>query len=298
MAILTGNSASAEALDLNVSSHNLTANRSLGGGELTHRLDAGKTRFRKLIAGGTSAQPQLPMVHSTDTYVLEDVLDDGSIGPQECKVFGGEQLTYLFYGRPAFRTNADAEPSALGHYSPVCLIFKPEWNPAIKRIFPFDSGAFENRLYDAFLHKKMKLGDFSLEPDIATPGRIVQRFFGSAGAYLVARGSNPAIDPSEFEAQSYSALIHSRAGNAIDSRGSGIEVQTAEAITLTDALDAVILPMTFSKGTTGKALRRLKIDTLPYKTYDNYRPSEYMSAITDICFTYYIRKKLIRQDDL
>jgi hypothetical protein len=265
---------------------------------LVHRLDAGKARFRKFIADGPGTQPQLPMVHSTDTYALEDVLDDGSIGPQDCNVFNGEQLTYLFYGRPAFRPNGNAEPSALGHYSPVCLIFKPEWAPAIKRIFPFDSGAFQDRLYDAFLHKKMKLGDFGLEPDIATPGRIVQRFFGSVGAYLVARGSNPAIDPSEFEAQSYSALIHSRAGNSIDSRGSGIEVQTAESIPLSDALDAVILPMTFSKGTTGKALRRLKIDTLPYRTYDNYRPSEYMSTITDICFTHYIRKKLIRQDDL
>jgi hypothetical protein len=186
---------------------------------MVHDLDKGKSRFRAFVKNAPEAKPRLPLVHSTDTYLFEDALQDGEIRPQTCNVFTGEALTYFFYGRPSFRPNADANPSGLVHYFPVCLLFDPNQVTSLKRVFPFDSGAFHHGFYGAYLHKKMKLGDFGLEPDLATPGKLISLFFGSVPSYLTGRSvSGLKFDPSEFEAASYAALVGSRESNAIDNR--------------------------------------------------------------------------------
>ena len=106
------------------------------------------------------------------------MLEDGArLRPQSCDVFEPERLTYFFYGRSAYRPNQDENPNSLHHYLPVCLIFKPEASIAIKRVFPFDSGAFQHDFYRSYLHKDMMLGDFLLEANPESPGRIVRRFF-------------------------------------------------------------------------------------------------------------------------
>jgi hypothetical protein len=264
-----------------------------------HRLDTGKDRLRKIVMGSAEAKPRLPLVHSTDSYALADVLETGTLVPQDCKVFTGEALTYFFYGRPAFRPNMDAEPSSLKHYFPVCLLFRPEWTINIRRLFPFDSGAFHNELYGAYLHKKMKLGDFGLEAHMETPGKVISRFFGSVPAYLRADPKPPsAIDPAEFEAHSYLALIQSKEGNAIDSRGSGIELQTADAIPIGGAVAAIVLPSTFADGSMGTKLKNLGIDVLPYRVHERSRPGEYTSEITTICTHYYVRIGLVAESEL
>src|ERR1051326_8278933 len=108
---------------------------------MAHDFDKGKRRFRSLVNKATEARPRLPLAHTTDTYRLVDALTEGSIKPHDCPIFDGEALTYFFYGRPSFRPNAQENPSGLGHYFPVVLLFRPEKIPTIKRIFPFDSGA-------------------------------------------------------------------------------------------------------------------------------------------------------------
>ena len=143
------------------------------------------------------------------------------------------------------------------------------------------------------------LADFGLEPNAATPGKLIDCFFGSVPAYLQGRPTaTPPFDPSEFEALSYHALINAREGNSIDSRGSGVEIQTDASLPIAEAVSAVVLPSTFADGSTGKTLQALGIDPLPYRVAARSRPSEYMSTITDICFNYYIRTNLITEDDL
>ncbi len=227
------------------------------------------------------------------------MLASGYIVPQTCDVFKGEALTYFFYGRPAFRPNLDAEPSGLAHYFPVCLLFKPDILIDVRRVFPFDSGAFDRGFYTKYLHRNMKLGDFGLEPDMTCPGKVVSLFFGSNAAYLTGKiGATPKLDPSEFEAQSYIALLQAKDGNALDSRGSSIEVQTATNVNIAETVSAIILPSTFADGKTGVALSELGIDILPYKTFERSRPNEYMSGIMDLCLNYYIRLGLISKEGL
>jgi hypothetical protein len=56
------------------------------------------------------------------------------------------------------------------------MLFRAESVQPIKRIFPFDSGAFDNELYDNALHRDMNLEDFGLEPSPDTPGRVISFF--------------------------------------------------------------------------------------------------------------------------
>jgi hypothetical protein len=269
------------------------------GSKMHHPLDIGKNRFRKLVNNEVELRPRLPLVHSTDIYTFEDVLASGNLNPQKCEVFKGEWLTYLFSGRPSFRPNLNEQPTGLQHYLPVCIIFRSEWIIDIKRMFPFDSGGFLDGFYGAYLHSKMKLGDFGLEPDLSTPGKVISKFFGSIEAYLLAQPNQTLkSNPSDFEAMSYESMIHAKDKNAVDSRGSGIEVQCADSIDISKAVAAVIMPSTFADSATGTLLKTLGIDLLPYRALDRMRPNEYTSEVHNICLQYYVSIGILNADSL
>jgi hypothetical protein len=259
-----------------------------------HSHDNGRNKLRKLVAGALPARPRLPLVHSTDAYVFDEVITSGQIEPQSCNVFVGESLIYTFYGRPSFRPNMSELATTMEHYLPVCLIFRQSFSKEIRRVFPFDTGAFVNDFYESYLHKKMVLGDFALEPDLETPGRVISTFFGTPRSYLQARPASPMeLDPNQFEARSYAALIDAKDSNAMDSRGSGIEVQIADAVSVADWVEAAIVPSTFADSVIGKELHRLKIEILPYDVHGRMRPNEYFSSISDICIHYYAKKGIL-----
>lgn len=244
---------------------------------MVHPHDSGKRRLLKLVNSAPESSPRLPITHTTDTYRLTETISDGALTPQDCPVFDGEALTYFFYGRPSFRPNVQENPSGLSHYFPIVLLFNFDKITHIKRIFPFDSGACDKGYYSAYLHKNMKLGDFALEPDHSTPGRMVSLFFGNVPAYLSARPTTSnQFDPAEFEAASFEALINAKDSNSVDSRGSGIEIQSSEPIPLKDHVQAVVLPAAFAEQSTGSTLKALGIDILAYRTYERMRPNEYL----------------------
>ncbi len=259
-----------------------------------HKLDIGKGRLRKLVSKAVPATPKLPLVHSTDAYSLREALADDNLEPVDCNVFLGEALIYTFYGRPAFRPNNSEQPTSLGHYLPVCLIFKLDFTQEIKRIFPFDSGGFHNDFYRQYMHKRMTLGDFALETAAETPGKVISTFFGSASDYM--RGSpnqSVQIDETEFEAQSYAALVGSKGANTVDSRGSGIEVQFSDPISISTWVQAVIVPSTFMESEVGSTLENLGIEVVPYSVFNRLSPNEYTSSISDVCLRYYIGKGIV-----
>ena len=69
---------------------------------MPHSLDIGKGRIRALVKATPEALPRLPLVHSTDSYVFEDILADKATTPQNCDVFIGEALTYFFMANQHF----------------------------------------------------------------------------------------------------------------------------------------------------------------------------------------------------
>jgi hypothetical protein len=267
---------------------------------VTNPLDDGRDRFRLLVQSTKSVDLRLPLVHSTDAFAIGNIVEDGGkITPQPCSVFETERLTYLFYGRAAYRPNLNEEPTDLEHYFPVCLILKVDAPIKIKRIFPFDSGAFRREFYNAYLHKNMRLGDFLLEADPETHGRVVHLFFSDNTNYVIGRKSLSAtIDPGQFEAKSYEALIGSQGANALDSRGGGIEVQTDETLDLATHVEAAIIPTSQARSRIGKQLQKAGVEIIPYSVLGRMRPNEFAGTIYDKCVSYLCRKKLLDETRL
>jgi hypothetical protein len=85
-----------------------------------------------------------PFTHATTFDSLERMLDAGVVRPNNCDVFG-EELVYLFYGRFAYRIQMEENLNSLSNDGPVALIFKDNiaHNIHFKRVFPFDSGGYE-----------------------------------------------------------------------------------------------------------------------------------------------------------
>ncbi len=108
----------------------------------------------------TKASP-LPLVHTTDSYYLKEIVDSGRIRAQRCNVFVGENLSYFFVGRAAYKRDLlqEAEYWEL----PTCLVFSFFVDGA-KRIFPLDSGAFVAKRYPNFINM-MNLADFEVAED-------------------------------------------------------------------------------------------------------------------------------------
>lgn len=101
------------------------------------------------------------------------------------------------------------------------------------------------------------------------------------------------IDPSEFEAHAYSALAGAVGANSLDSRGSGIEVQSNRPIPLLEAACAVILPGQFADSKLGVQARALGVEVLSYRTTSRSRPNEYTGLLNDICMNYYGRTGIL-----
>jgi len=265
-----------------------------------HKLDVGRTRFRQLVANALEAEPALPLVHGSDAFKFLNALEDGDLKPQPCDVFTGESLLYFFYGRPSYRANADVEPTSLAHYLPVLLILKTNLAGLVRRMFPFDSGAFSHGFYSTHLHHDMTIGDFGLDVTTSTPGRLISAFFGNTVSYLRAEPTASIdVPPEQLEALSYKSIIAARDANALDSRGAAIELQAVSSVSLTDHVQAVILPAPFiDSGTTGAKLKALGIQPIPYMVHGRTRPSEYVTSITDLCYRYYFEIGLFKSGEI
>src|SRR4051794_32227642 len=93
--------------------------------------------------------PPLPAVHTTEAYFAKKVVEKGLLEARPCKVFRGERLPYFFVGRAAYKRELGSE--AEYWELPSCLVFD-FFTDGVKRIFPFDSGAFgSKKLYPNFI---------------------------------------------------------------------------------------------------------------------------------------------------
>jgi hypothetical protein len=205
-------------------------------------------RLNQFIGSHAAATGILPLVHITRAYGFDTILDGDALEPSECDVFK-EKLIYLFYGRPAYRAK-DGNNARLEFEWPIVFVFDPEKVPDLRRIFPFDTGAFALRLYSEFFDKKSELMDFSLDPTLESAKKLVSAFYQDNEEYY--RGEtrkNVDIPLRQFEAQGVHELARlPGVQGAItqyrtrDERSSAIEVQVSRTISLKHALIALVLP--------------------------------------------------------
>lgn len=195
----------------------------------------------------TKANP-LPLVHTTDSYFVKKIISSGKITPRPCNVFSGENLSYFFVGRAAYKKESgyDAEYWEL----PSCLVFE-YFSSGVKRIFPFDSGAFSNKLYPNFIGM-MDIEDYEVSIDNNSPEKLIGTFFSTPDNYYRLRSRNEDWFKSEFDIDVLDEEIlalHKLIGhkdNKSDDRRFAIEMQFNKELKLSEKkLICAIVPETY-----------------------------------------------------
>ncbi|WP_421123145.1 hypothetical protein [Sphingobium yanoikuyae] len=162
-------------------------------------------------------------------------------------MFKGDNLNYFFVGRPAYKYHSDSG-TAEAWELPCCFIFEAASVGNVKRIFPFDSGAFHGKRYPSYINS-MPMSEFEVQGYDAV-GKIIGSFFGSAKRYF---DLNPktsdefnnefSLSPFDAEIQATMKLAGESTPNTFDDRRLCIEVQTDESLKLNNAkMLAVVLP--------------------------------------------------------
>lgn len=248
-----------------------------------------KARFREFIASLSSDGGDLPLVHTSSAYSFDEIAHANKLKPPgRCRHFG-EELVYLYYGRPAYRTQASKSARLRFNY-PFIFIFDPEKIDTIRRIFPFDTGAFDDGLFDAFYDKTSKLDDFELGSQLENARRLSNGIYGSHRNYV--KGvveKNLEVPLSGFEAQGVIEqarlppyLNDGRPDEVtLDERSSSIEVQVQGSIRIADAIIGLVLPqMYLSESYVVEAIDRWSPKVLrTYEVFEMHSPGSWMSLV-------------------
>lgn len=193
----------------------------------------------------------LPLIHSTKAFHLRSLQQTNTLFASDCDVFVGEKLNYFFVGRPAYKTDTEEAESAYWEY-PCCFIFEFAAIGDVRRIFPFDSGAFDRKLYPSYM-SMMKPEAFEVGAVAQAPGRIIGAFFGSPGRYFEMKpvgedafNAEHLLKPMDMEVRALHRLSLERSSTKFDDRRLTIEVQSSSDLDLTVTRPlAVIAPSEF-----------------------------------------------------
>lgn len=204
-------------------------------------------RLRLFIDGNPPDPDLLPAIHITRAYSFDEMIEGDYLTPARCHVFK-EDLVYFFYGRPAYRAK-DGVNARLEFEWPIVFLVDPKKVEPIRRLFPFDTGAFAAGLYKGFFDSRSELDDFSLTPTLETAQRLVAAFYNNSQEYLTGDSKkNVDIPRRHFEAQGIHELARqpgfasSTTGIRRDERSSAIEIQISHELCLLDSLLGVIMP--------------------------------------------------------
>lgn len=233
-----------------------------------------RDEFRQWVDG--KADPgwaQMPLTHIAKAITARDIIATGRLEPRHCTTLK-DDLTYCFYGRAAYRVSGDGKIKQES-ISPLCFIFSPNLMNRAKGIHAFDTGAHGRRMFSHILAEEHLVSDFSLERDISRPNKLIAATFGTKEAYF--DGNTSAIPKPEtisenweFQTRAYLYLITSPGRNEIDDRVYTVELNFADPITLSEHLQAVVVPHTIWDGSSKApwldALTKSGVDicTYPY----------------------------------
>ncbi len=234
----------------------------------------------------------LPFFHTCDAFFFRSILTEKKLIPTKCNVFENENLLYLFYGRPAYKSS-NLTSSRLNSLLPVSFILRSDFTEKIKRITPFDTGAFQRGLYKDYIHPGMQVDNFFLTPNKEAIKKTISYFFDTNEAYFMGRATNNILyDPIDFEIESYYNLIKGVAQSAVDDRKATIEVQLECDFRLTfSSVEAVILPQNFlsSKVVEDTIRKELNADIITYESFGIPSPL-YYSQMLELTKQYLIKK--------
>jgi hypothetical protein len=232
----------------------------------------------------------LPMVHTCESFHLKRILRDNKILSSPCNVFEGEDLTYFFVGRPAYKKELELEPRYWE--LPTCIICKYDVTDA-HRIFPFDSGGFSHGKYPNFI-SMANLDDYEVSGDKEAAPKIIGTFFSDRYSYyhLKARPEHIflekyAIDVLDEEIRALHALITTRAPKSADDRRASIEVSFNRSYDLVaDDVLAIVIPEIYLES--NKIMNYIENEL-------NAEPISYPILMQNVQYYYYCIYGLVEQ---
>jgi len=221
---------------------------------------------------------ELGWLHTTRSARLIDIINRQKLLAVPCTVFKdnrgvGENLCYLFVGRPAYKFNIADPPTSW--MLPTVFVFRFSEPPPIKRIFPFDSGAFAEKRMPSYI-TEFKLDRFNVGSDKAAVGRLISIFFKDEKNYF----KRSAVGVSEFkekhelnfrdmEIEALLNLYHHPRTKDLDERAATIEIQLEQNIALDsgDILGVVVPEEVYRDGELKAALDKLTPVVRPYSIF-------------------------------
>lgn len=188
------------------------------------------------------AVPPMALIHITTVSIFRAICGGtGTLVPQLCPVMGSD-LTYLFYGRPAYRPGKIDKTNMDRDSRPVCLSFRRDAIATSAGIYPCDTGAHNAKMYDRHL-SGIPFQDLECSSVSIAEGRIVNRYFDNNLEYFYGDPRGHLVpNPTSTVAASFFNLLQDGAESVYDDRARTIEVIHAQEINLIPSLLGVILP--------------------------------------------------------
>lgn len=248
-----------------------------------------------LSGQSTNFRSALPLVHSSESKNLLAVIREGKIAVKKCDTFTDENLAYFFHGRPSYRKFHDKPKD---WQLPFVMILKSACLLNLRRIYPFDSGAYFSGRFPTYLSDFAATG-YELGPQGSTAiDLIIDIFFGSDTDYLHGRAKpvdevnhrrKLGVRHSEIQAL---CAMYNREQVSADDRSLAIEIQTASDVAIKDHLLGIVMPRPYFDDKILKQRLRAINNRVEIRQYDVYPLSteSYMAAIYDLVKSIY--KKL------
>jgi hypothetical protein len=252
--------------------------------------------FSDYIEMHPPAAAELPLVHTTEYFRLPSIQASNTLQTNTCTVFK-EPILYLFYGRPAYRDSFQINPTRDVGLYPVCFVFRPGTAlKKVKRIYPFDTGASQDGLYEPEVSRTNALVAYRVKEVVDSARRIVKCFFETNEQYLSNKTkAGLAFASTEPDAESYYRLINGGGNPDCDDRCSAVEIQIATSLDLRDDLIAVALPTCFLEDAS-LAHTLLKVwhaQPLTYYAVTGMRPIEVHGTIRQLVHEFYVQSSFL-----
>ncbi|EPS1221913.1 hypothetical protein QZN01_29605 [Burkholderia cenocepacia] len=229
--------------------------------------------------------PLLYWCHTTNVSGFREMLRGDALNPQMCNVFKSD-LSYFFYGRPAYRFKGD--PSLLdAHAWPVVLVFKNTIENFSCSAFPFDSGAFRSGRYQKWLDSAWEIDSFKIDVASTTHARHVAAFYEGNGDYLDGNGKR--FHSTSFglnlEAKAVSEMIRECRDGGADDRRFTVEMIVDAPIPLDPQYVAmVIIPSALADSVEVAPLASRGIRVYPYRVITHLTASHHHALLENVVF--------------
>jgi hypothetical protein len=133
--------------------------------------------------------PELPSVHVTDGYTFRKILETKKLVPTPCRVFKTERLLYFFYGKPSYRSSVTKQIKPNDAELSVAFFLKlgSLASLKVKRVFSFDSGAYQRGRFDRFVkiaRQRIGIKEFQMRSNTHEILKQIESFFGTNEKYF------------------------------------------------------------------------------------------------------------------